>query len=71
MHRDVSTLTLRNLLQIQFVIEEIHRLSTLYHQSVLGHNNLIITENSNPINARRSLRRRGPSDLPQPADEES
>jgi hypothetical protein len=65
----VSNLTLHNDLQIPLVIEEIHRLSTLYHQSVLGHNNRRVAENSNPPNARRRLRRQWPSDLPQPADE--
>jgi hypothetical protein len=34
----VSNVTLLNDLQISFVTEEIHRLSTLYHQRVLGHN---------------------------------
>jgi hypothetical protein len=65
--RYVSKLTLHKDLQIPFVKEEIHKLSTLYHQSVLGHNNSIIAENSNPPKARR-LRRQWPSDLPQPAD---
>jgi hypothetical protein len=65
----VSNLTLHNDLQIPFVIEDIHRLSTLYHQSVLGHNNRWVAENSNSLNARRRLRRQWPSDLPQPADE--
>jgi hypothetical protein len=46
----VSNLTLHNDLQIPFVIEEIHRLSTLYQQSVLGHNNRLVAENSNPPN---------------------
>jgi hypothetical protein len=67
----VSNLTLRNDMQIPFVIEEIHRLSTLYHQNVLGHNNRPVAENSNPSNAGRRLRRQWPSDLPQPADEKS
>jgi hypothetical protein len=67
----VSNLTLHNDLQIPFVIEEIHRLSTLYHQSVLGCNNRLVAGNSNPPNARRRLRRQWPSDLPQPADEKS
>jgi hypothetical protein len=31
-----------NDLQIPFVIEEIHRLSILYHQSILGHNNRLV-----------------------------
>jgi hypothetical protein len=35
----VSNFTLHGDLQIAFVIEEIHRLSTLYHQSIIGHNN--------------------------------
>jgi hypothetical protein len=35
----VSNFTVHNDLQIPSVIEEIHRLSTIYHQSVLGHNN--------------------------------
>jgi hypothetical protein len=52
----VSNLTLHNDLQIPFLIEEIHRLSTLYHQSVLGHNNRLVAENSNPPNASRRLR---------------
>jgi hypothetical protein len=65
-----SNFTLHNDLQIPFVIEEIHRLSTLYHQSVLGHNNRLVAEISNPPNVRRKLRRQLPSDLPQHADEE-
>jgi hypothetical protein len=63
----VSNLTLHYDLQIPFVIEEIQRLSTLYHESVLRHNNRLVAENSNPPNARR-LRRQWPSDLQQPAD---
>jgi hypothetical protein len=51
-------------------IEEIRRLSTLYHQSILGHNNRLAVEISNPPNVRRTLRTQGPSDLPQPADDE-
>jgi hypothetical protein len=66
----VSNLSLHNDLQIPFVIEEIHRLSTLYRQSVLRHNNRLVAENSDPPNAGR-LRRQWPSDLPQPADEKS
>jgi hypothetical protein len=46
-----------------------HRFSTLYHQSVLGYNNRLVAENSNPTNARRRSRRQWSSDLPQPADE--
>jgi hypothetical protein len=69
--RYVSNLTLHNDLQIPFVIEEMHGLSTLYHQSVLGHNNRLVAENRNPPNARRRLRRELSSDLPQPADEKS
>jgi hypothetical protein len=67
----VSKLTLHNDLQIPFVIEDIHRLSTLYRQSVLGHNNRVVAENSNPPNARGRLRRQRLSDLPQPVDEKS
>jgi hypothetical protein len=67
----VSNLTLHKDLQIQFVIEEIRILSTLYLQSVLGHNSRLVVGNSNPPNARRRLRRQWPSDLPQPADEKS
>jgi hypothetical protein len=67
----VSKLTLCNNLQIPFVTEEIHRLSTLYHQSILGHNNRPVAEISNAPNVRRRLRRQWPSDLPQPADEEN
>jgi hypothetical protein len=67
----VSKLTLHNDLQIPFVIEEIHGLSTLYQQSVLGHTNRLVAENLDPPNARRRLRRQWPSDLPQPADEKS
>jgi hypothetical protein len=65
----VSNLTLQKDLQIPFVKEEIHRLSTLYQQSVLGHNNRQVAEISNPPNVRGRLRRQWPSDLPQPADE--
>jgi hypothetical protein len=65
----VSKFTFHNDLKIPFVIEEIHRFSTLYHQSVLRHNNRLVAENSNPPNARRRLRRQWPSDLPQHADE--
>jgi hypothetical protein len=69
----VSNFTLHNDLQITFVIEEIrvHRLSTLYHGSILGHNNRLAAEISNPPNVWRRLRRQWPSDLPQPADEEN
>jgi hypothetical protein len=65
----VSNFTIHNDLQIQFVIEEIHRLSILYHQSVLGHNNRLVAEIINPPNVRRRLRRQWSSDLPQPADD--
>jgi hypothetical protein len=64
-----SNLTLRKDLQIPFVKAEIHRLSTLYQQSVLGNNNRLVAEISNPPNVWRRLRRQWPSDLPQPADE--
>jgi hypothetical protein len=57
----VSNLTLHKDLQIPFVIEEIHRLTTLYHQRVLGHNDR--------PKVRKRLRRQWPSDLSQPADE--
>jgi hypothetical protein len=67
----VSNFTLQNDLQIPFVIAEIHRLSTLYHQSMLGHNNRLVTEISKPPNVRRRLMKHWLSDLPQPADEES
>jgi hypothetical protein len=67
----VSNLTLHNDLQIPFVIEEIHRLSTLYHQSVLRHNSRLVAENSKQPNAGKRLRRQWPSDLPQTADEKS
>jgi carbonic anhydrase len=67
----VSNFTLHNDLQIPFAIEEIHRLSTLYHQSVLEYNKRLVAENSEPPNARRRLRRQWPSDLPQLADEKS
>jgi hypothetical protein len=66
----VSKLTFHNDLHIPFVIEEIHRLSTLCHQSVLGYSNRLVAENSNPPNGRR-LRRQWSSDLPQTADEKS
>jgi hypothetical protein len=67
----LSNLTVHNELQIPFDIEEIHKLSTLYPQSVLGHNNRLVSENSNPPNARRKLRRQWPSDLPQSTDEKT
>jgi hypothetical protein len=67
----VSNFTVHNDLQIPFVIEEMHRLSTLYHQSTLGHNNRLTVEISNPPTVRRRLKRQWPSDLSQPADEES
>jgi hypothetical protein len=66
-----SNLPLHNGLQIPFVVEEIHRLSTLYHQSVLGHNNRLVAGNSNLPNARRRMRRLWPTDLPQLANEKS
>jgi hypothetical protein len=58
-------------MQIPFAIEEIQRLSRFSHQSILGHYvyNRLAAEISNPPNVRR-LRRQGPSDLPQPADDE-
>jgi hypothetical protein len=64
----VSNLTLHKDLQIQFVKEDIHRLSTLYQQSVLGHNNRLVAEINNPPNVRRTMRRQWPSELPQPSD---
>jgi hypothetical protein len=67
----VSNFTIHNDLQIQFVIEEIHRLSTSYHQSILGHNNRLTVEISNPPTVRRRLKRPWPSDLPQPADDKN
>jgi hypothetical protein len=51
----VSIFTIHNDLQIQFVIEEIYRLSTSYHQSILGHSNRLVVEISNPPNVRRRL----------------
>jgi hypothetical protein len=56
----VSNLTLHNDLRIPFVIEEIHRLSTLYRQSVLRHKNRLDAEISDPPNTRRRLRRQWP-----------
>jgi hypothetical protein len=41
----------------------IHRLSTIYHRSILGHNNRLVVEISNPPTVRRRLRRQWPSDL--------
>jgi hypothetical protein len=67
----VSNFTIHNDLQIPFVVEEIYRLSTVYHQSILGHNNRLAVEISNPPNVRRRLKRQWPSDLPQPADNEN
>jgi hypothetical protein len=46
-----SIFTIHNELQIQFGIEEIHRVSTLYHRSILGHSNRLV-EISNPANVR-------------------
>jgi hypothetical protein len=65
----VSNFTIHNDLQVPFVIEEIHTLSTLYRQSVLGHNNRLDVEISNPPNVRSRLRRQWQSDLPQHTDE--
>jgi hypothetical protein len=65
----VSNFTIHNDQEIPFIIEEIHRLSTIYHQNILGHNNRLIVEISNPPNVRGRLRRQWPSDLPQPADD--
>jgi hypothetical protein len=65
----VSNFTIHNDLQIPFVIEEIHRLSTSYHQSIFGHNNRLVAEITNPPTVRRRLKRPWPSDLPQPADD--
>jgi hypothetical protein len=56
---------------IPFIIEEIHRLSTIYHQSILGHNNRLAVEISNPPTVRRRLKRQWPSDLPQPSDDKN
>jgi hypothetical protein len=68
----VSNFTLYNDLQIQFVIAVTHILSTLYIQSVLGHNNRLIAEISKPTKCKKKIvRRPWPSDLQQPADEES
>jgi hypothetical protein len=67
----VSKLTLHKDLQIPFAKVEMHRLSTLYQQSVLGHNNRQVAEISNPPNVRERLRRQWPSDLPQSADKKS
>jgi hypothetical protein len=55
----VSNFTLHNDLQILYVIE-IHRLSTLYYQSILGHNNGLVAEISNPQNVRIRLMRQCP-----------
>jgi hypothetical protein len=49
----VSNLTIPKDLQIPFAKEEIYRLSTLYQQSVLEHNNRLVAEISNPPNIRR------------------
>jgi hypothetical protein len=54
-----------------FVTEEIHRLSTLYHQSIPGHNNRLSAEISNPPNVRIRLRRHWPYALPKPTEEEN
>jgi hypothetical protein len=67
----VSNFTIHNDLQITFAVEQIYRLSTIYHQSVLGHNNRQVAEISNPPIIRRRLRRQWPSDLSQVTDEES
>jgi hypothetical protein len=67
----VSNFTIHNDLQIPFVIEEIHRLSTIYHQSIRGYNNRLAVEISNPPTVRRRLKRQWPSDLPQPADDKN
>jgi hypothetical protein len=61
--------TLYSDLKIQFVREEIHKLSTLYHQSLLGHSNSLVAEINNAPNVRRRLRTQWSSDLPQPANE--
>jgi hypothetical protein len=66
----VSNFTIHNDLQIPFVIEEKHRLSTSYHQSILGHNRLVV-EVTNPPTVTRRLKREWPSDLPQPADDKN
>jgi hypothetical protein len=58
-------------LQIPFVLEEIHRLSAICHQSTLGHNNRLVAEISSPPYVIRRFRIQWPSDLPQPADEEN
>jgi hypothetical protein len=49
----------------------VYNLHIIHLQSVFGHNNRLVAENSNPPNARRRLRRQWPSDVPQPADEKS
>jgi hypothetical protein len=67
----VSNFTIHNDLQIPFVTQEIHRLSTVYHQSILGHNNRLVVEISSPPTVRRRLKRQWPSDLPQPADDKN
>jgi hypothetical protein len=62
----VSNFTLHSDLQIPFVIEGVHRLSTLYRQGILGHSDRLVAELGNPPNVRRRLRRQWPSDLQQP-----
>jgi hypothetical protein len=67
----VSKFSLHSDLQIPFVIRQIYKLSTLYHQSILGHNDRLVAEIGNPPNVRRRLRRQWLSDLPQPAGDEN
>jgi hypothetical protein len=51
----VSKFTLHSDLQIPFVTEEIHRLSTLYHQSILEQNSTLDTEISKPTKCKKKI----------------
>jgi hypothetical protein len=59
----VSNLTLHNDLQIPFATEEIKKYSTIYHSRLIRHENNQVTELSNPLHAKRRLRRQWPSDF--------
>jgi hypothetical protein len=66
--REVNFITSQNIFSVTFVIGGI---PTLYHQSILGHNNELVAGIGIQPNVRRRFRRQWLSDLPQPADEEN
>jgi hypothetical protein len=59
----VSNLTLHRDFQIPFITEEIKKYFTIYHSQLIRQENNQVTELSNPLHVKRSLRRQWPSDL--------